>query len=67
MMDHEYLTPDDQEAIEYVARRAVDGYRDGLRARVEALRETPDLYGGYREGWTEALDEMLDLIGETTP
>jgi hypothetical protein len=33
------LTPDERESIEFIAERAIAGYRDTLRARVESLVE----------------------------
>ena len=57
------LTPDERAAITYVARKAVDGYRAGLREKVRALRALdPEVMGGYGDGEWNAYSQVLRLI-----
>ena len=47
------------EAVDFIARRTIDGYRDGLRAKVEAL---PSMFADDESGGLVILSDVLALI-----
>jgi hypothetical protein len=61
------MTPD-EDTIRFIATRAIEGYRDGLRARVESLDGLRVFHNGVAEKvlWLKR-DDVLALIDGVSP